>query len=145
MRIEEATYVALRMGAGFLFILHGLQKTFGLFGGLGGKPAALGSLMGVAGVIELVGGALLIIGLFARPIAALLAVEMLVAFLKVHMPRGGWPLQNGGELPILYALVFLFLAANGAGRTSVDAWRRRRRTRTLRDVVTGVRRRVASM
>ena len=65
MRIEEATYVALRMGAGFLFILHGLQKTFGLFGGLGGKPAALGSLMGVAGAIELVGGALLIIGLFA--------------------------------------------------------------------------------
>jgi putative oxidoreductase len=134
MRVEETTLVALRIGAGFLFMLHGLQKLFGL---IGGREVPLASLMGVAGMMELVGGLLLIVGFVTRPVAALLVIEMLVAYATAHMPKGGWPLQNGGELPLLYALVFLYFAGNGAGRFSVDAWLGRRRPRAwnMLDVV----------
>jgi putative oxidoreductase len=114
----------LRIGAGLLFMQHGLQKLFGLFGGFGGTPGAtapLASLMGVAGVLELVGGAMLILGLFVRPVALILAVEMIVAYVKSHQPQGGMPIQNGGELALVYALIFVFLAARGAGPFSVDA------------------------
>ena len=116
----------LRIGAGFLFMQHGLQKIFGLFGGFGGTPGAtapLESLMGVAGILELVGGAMLIAGLFVRPVALVLAAEMIVAYFQSHLPQGGFPIQNGGELALLYALVFGFLAARGAGPVSVDARR----------------------
>lgn len=117
------THSLLRIGAGLLFMQHGLQKLFGAFGGFGpdGGTAPLMSLMGLAGVFEFGGGLLLVLGLFTRPVAFLLAGEMLVAFLKAHAPRGGVPMQNGGELPLLYVLVFLFLAAHGAGRLSVDS------------------------
>jgi putative oxidoreductase len=116
----------LRIGAGLLFLQHGLQKLFGLFGGFGGTPGAtapLDSLMGVAGILELVGGVLLIAGLFVRPVALVLAAEMIFAFVQAHLPQGGMPIQNGGELALLYALVFIFLAARGAGPASVDARR----------------------
>ena len=118
----------LRIGAGLLFMQHGLQKLFGMFGGFGGTPGAtapLDSLMGVAGILELVGGALLVAGLFVRPVALILAAEMVVAYFKSHLPEGGMPIQNGGELALLYALVFAFLAARGAGPASVDARRLR--------------------
>lgn len=114
----------LRIGAGLLFMQHGLQKLFGLFGGFGGTPGAtapLVSLMGLAGVLELGGGLLLILGLFVRPVALILAAEMVVAFIQAHLPQGGMPIQNGGELALLYALIFVFLAARGAGPLSVDA------------------------
>jgi putative oxidoreductase len=122
----------LRIGAGLLFMQHGLQKLFGLFGGLDGQGAtvALASLMGIAGVMELVGGALLVAGLFVRPVAFLLAGEMIVAYFHSHFPQGGLPIQNGGEMALLYALVFAFLAARGAGPVSVDA----RRLHTRHDV-----------
>ena len=116
----------LRVGAGLLFMQHGLQKLFGLLGGFGGTPGAtapLASLMGVAGVLELVGGVMLVAGLFVRPVALILAAEMVVAYFYSHMPQGGFPIQNGGELALLYALVFGFLAARGAGPASVDARR----------------------
>jgi DoxX-like protein len=67
-----------------------------------------------------VGGILLLAGLCTRPVAAVLAIEMLTAFVMVHAPRGAVPMQNGGEVPLLYALAFVFLAGNGAGRLSVD-------------------------
>jgi putative oxidoreductase len=114
----------LRIGTGLLFMQHGLQKLFGLFGGFGGAPGAtapLASLMGVAGALELVGGLLLILGLFVRPVAFILAVEMIVAYVQAHLPQGGMPIQNGGELALVYALIFFFLAARGAGPISVDA------------------------
>jgi putative oxidoreductase len=119
----------LRAGAGLLFMLHGLQKIFGLMGGAGGPGTAvpLVSLMGLAGTLELVGGALLVLGLFTRPVAAVLTIEMLAAFVIAHFPRGGSPLQNGGELPLLYALIFFFLATAGAGAASLDALFTRRR------------------
>ena len=128
-----AAVAILRIGAGLLFMQHGLQKLFGMLGGFGGTPGAtapLASLMGVAGILELVGGALLIAGLFVRPVALILAVEMIYAYFQAHFPQGGMPIQNGGELALLYALVFVFLAARGAGPASVDA----RRLHTRREV-----------
>src|SRR5688500_3131536 len=119
-----AALAILRIGAGLLFMQHGLQKLFGMFGGFGGTPGAtapIDSLMGVAGILELVGGALLVAGLFVRPVALILLVEMVVAYFYSRLPQGGVPIQNGGELALLYALIFAFLAARGAGPVSVDA------------------------
>ena len=123
-----AAHALLRIGAGLLYMQHGAQKLFGMFGGMGpnGGTVPLVSQMGLAGVLEFFGGLLIVLGLLTRPVALLLAVEMLVAFFQVHFPQGGWPIQNKGELPLLFMLVWLFLAANGAGPGSLDAARRRR-------------------
>jgi putative oxidoreductase len=117
----------LRIGAGLLYMQHGVQKLFGMFGGVDGAGATvqLASLYGVAGVLETFGGLMIVLGLFTRPIAFLLAAEMLVAFFKVHAPKGGVPLENGGEVPLLFMLVWLTLAVFGAGAASVDAARGR--------------------
>ena len=123
-KFTPSALAILRIGAGLLFMQHGLQKLFGLLGGFGGTPGAtapLVSLMGLAGVLELGGGLLLILGLFVRPVALILVVEMIVAFVRSHLPQGGAPIENGGELALLYALVFIYLAARGAGPVSVDA------------------------
>jgi putative oxidoreductase len=117
------TYALMRVGAGLLFMQHGMQKLFGAFGGFGGAPggtAQLASQMGLAGVIELVGGALLLLGLFTRPVALIMAIEMMAAYVMAHLPKGGWPIENGGELALLYAVVFLFFFAHGAGPFSLD-------------------------
>lgn len=129
LALAPLTHVTLRAGTGLLFMEHGLQKLFGFFGGMGapGQTAPRMSQMGLAGVLELVGGILLFLGLFTRPVAAILFVEMLVAFVMAHLPHGGWPIENGGELALLYALVFAFLAMHGAGSLSVDASLRARR------------------
>ena len=119
--LADSAHALLRVGAGLLFLQHGLQKLFGL---LGGTPVPLSSMLGVAGLIEVVGGTLLVLGLWTRPVALVLAGEMAAAFVIAHLPRGGWPIQNGGELPLLYVLVFLFLAAAGAGPASLDSARR---------------------
>jgi putative oxidoreductase len=122
--LGPATHALLRIGAGLLFMQHGAQKLFGLLGGFMGTPGAtapLMSQMGLAGVLEFFGGLLIVLGLFTRPVAFLLAGEMLVAFLQAHLPQGGFPIQNGGEVPLLYALVWAFLMGNGAGPWSVDA------------------------
>jgi len=122
-RLAEIGATVLRVGAGALFLQHGLQKLFGLFGGFMGTPGAtapLMSQMGLAGVLETVGGLLLIVGFLTRPVAFVLLGEMLFAFLTVHAPQGGAPVQNGGELALLYAVVFAFLLASGSGRLSLD-------------------------
>ena len=126
--IAPWTHALLRIGAGLLYMQHGLQKLFGMFGGMDGAGATvtLVSQMGLAGVLETFGGLLLVLGLLTRPVAVLLAIEMLVAFLQAHLPRGGAPIQNRGELPLLFMLVFLFLAGHGAGPASLDARRLRR-------------------
>ena len=83
------------------------------------------SEFGLAGVLETFGGLLLVLGLFTRPVALVLALEMLVAYFQFHFPRGGMPIENQGELPLLFMLVWLFLAGNGAGPASLDARRAR--------------------
>lgn len=115
----------LRIVTGFLFIQHGTAKFFGaphvaMFDGF---QAA--SLMGVAGVLELVGGALILIGLFTRPVAFVLSGFMAVAYFMAHASKGGvlTPILNGGELAIMFSFVFLFLSAAGGGAWSVDAVR----------------------
>jgi putative oxidoreductase len=108
----------LRIVVGFTFSLHGFQKLFGLFGGHG--QVQLLSLRGVAGVLECFGGVLLILGLFTVPVAFLLSGEMAVAYFKAHFPRGLLPIQNGGELAMVYCFVFLYLFAAGAGPFSLD-------------------------
>jgi putative oxidoreductase len=118
----------LRIGAGLLYMEHGAQKLFGVMGGIDGQGQAvpLASLLGVAGVLECFGGLLIVLGLFTRPVAFLLAVEMLVAFFKAHAPKGGFPLENGGELALLYMLVWLTLVVYGAGAFSIDEMRARK-------------------
>jgi len=124
-------HALLRIGVGLLFMQHGLQKLFGLLGGYGspGGTAPMMSRYGVAGVLEFAGGLLIVAGLFTRPVALLLFFEMLVAYSLNHLPRPGFPIQNGGELALLYALIFAFLMGNGAGPFSADDAMRRGRRR----------------
>lgn len=112
----------LRMVVGFTFSLHGFQKLLGLFGGMGGHGAKvpLFSLMWTAGVLESFGGLLLLLGLFTRPVAFVMAGEMAFAYFRAHQPRGFWPIQNGGELAVLYCFVFLYLWTAGPGPLSLD-------------------------
>jgi putative oxidoreductase len=73
-------------------------------------------------MLELMGGWFIILGLLTRPVAAVLVIEMIVAYVLMHLPQGGWPIQNQGELAMLYAAIFVFLAGNGAGMLSLDQW-----------------------
>lgn len=115
---------ALRIIAGFLFMEHGLQKILGLLGGMGGHGATahFPSWIWLAGILEVIGGPLILIGLFTVPVAILLSGEMAVAYFWAHFPHGFWPLLNHGELSVLYCFVFLYLAAAGPGPVSVDAF-----------------------
>lgn len=110
-------YALLRIVAGLLFSLHGVQKLFGGFGAPG--PMPLMSQMGAAGVIEAVGGILIALGLFTSPVAFVASGEMAVAYFQAHAPRGFWPIANGGELAVLYCFLFLYIASRGSGRWSV--------------------------
>lgn len=110
----------LRIVVGFAFSLHGYQKFFGSFGGLGGNKAELMSMMGAAGVLETFGGGLIILGLLTRPAAFILCGQMAVAYFMVHNPMSFWPLLNGGEITVLYCFTFLWMCAAGAGPWSLD-------------------------
>jgi putative oxidoreductase len=122
-RAAEITYAALRIVAGLMLLCHGGQKLFGWFGGFGapGATAPLVSLMGAAGVIEFFGGGLLMLGLFTRPVAFLMAGEMAVAYFMGHASHGFWPIVNHGEPAVLNCFIFLFYSAHGAGQFSLDA------------------------
>jgi putative oxidoreductase len=118
-RYSEQIYALLRIVAGWCFLLHGVQK---LFGWLGGQPVALASLLGVAAIIELVGGVLILVGLFASWAAFIASGEMAVAYFMGHASQGGsahLPLVNKGELAVIFCFLFLFIAAKGAGTWSV--------------------------
>lgn len=121
-------HVALRIASGFLFFQHGYPKLFGTLPGSSQikEPAELLSIIWWSGFLEVVGGFLILIGLFTRPVAFLVAGEMAVAYFWRHAPRGFWPGANGGELAALYCFVFLLLAAAGGGIWSVDGVLRRR-------------------
>jgi putative oxidoreductase len=113
----------LRIVAAFMFMAHGGQKVLG-FPVAASHPFQVFTLAGCAGVLELFGGILLLIGLFTRPVAFILSGEMAFAYFLAHAPHGFWPLVNRGELAALYCFVFLYLAIAGGGRWSVDRWLR---------------------
>lgn len=115
----EPTYALLRIVSGFLFAFHGAQKLFGVFGG---TAQPFGTLRWTAGVIELAGGILIMVGLFAAIAAFIASGEMAFAYFMSHQPQGLLPIQNRGELAALYCFVFLFIAMKGAG-----IWSLRRR------------------
>ncbi|OLE18470.1 MAG: DoxX family protein [Betaproteobacteria bacterium 13_1_20CM_3_63_8] len=116
----------LRIVTAFLFMAHGMQKLLS-FPAPPPAPPALFSLIGIAGLLELLGGALLIVGLFTRPVAFILSGEMAFAYFMAHAPQGFWPIVNRGELAALYCFVFLYLAAAGGGPWSIDHWWRSKR------------------
>jgi putative oxidoreductase len=116
----------LRIVAAFLFMQVGTAKLFAFPAAImpGGGTAPPGSLPWVAGVLETLGGLLLLLGLFTRPVAFLLSGEMAVAYFHAHAPQGFWPVLNQGTEAALYAFLFLYLSAAGGGPFSVDALRR---------------------
>lgn len=132
-RMHSIALAVLRIGAGLLFMQHGAQKLFGWLGGLDGSGATaeMFTQMWLAGVLEFVGGGMIVLGLLTRPVAVLLVIEMLWAYMQAHVPQGFWPIQNGGERALLYALIFLLLAAAGPGAASVDGALRGRRRRSV--------------
>jgi len=123
-RWQPVALSLLRMVMGFLFMPHGAQKLFGAFGD---EPAELLSLRGVAGVLEVFGGLMILVGWYTRPVAFILSGQMAVAYWLRHAPDGFWPILNGGELAAFYCFAYLFLSTAGGGDWSVDAWLNRRR------------------
>ena len=125
----------LRIMSALLFIAHGTQKLFSFPArptppgaeGAGPPPFELFSLIGAAGVLEFVGGSLLLIGLFTRPVAFVLSGMMAVAYFIAHHPRTFYPVNNGGDAAILFCFIFLFLFFAGGGPLSVDALFAKRR------------------
>ncbi len=112
-------HALLRIVTGLIFLEHGTMKLFGFPPG-GNPQPPVGSFFWVGGVMELVGGLLIVIGLFTRPVAFLLAGEMAVAYWLVHAPQSPYPAVNMGDAAILFCFVFLFLAAAGSGPWAVD-------------------------
>jgi putative oxidoreductase len=121
-RYSPYIYALLRMVAGFLFFQHGSQKLFGIPGTL--PPVDVMTQAGLAGIIELIGGTLIAVGLFTSPVAFIASGEMAVAYFQVHAPRAFWPMMNGGELAALYCFLFLYFAAVGSGKWSIDSLRK---------------------
>ncbi len=118
----------LRIVTAFVYMAHGTQKLFAFPTGMG--PGGVGTvdldtIFGAAGIIETVGGALLLIGLFTRPVAFLVAGEMAVAYFMFHGPRNFWPLINHGEIVVVYCFLWLYISSAGGGPWSVDAVRGR--------------------
>ena len=117
----------LRIVAAFMFLLHGSAKLLTWPHSLlpSGGTLPITTLAGAGGIFELVGGVLLLLGLFTRPVAFVLAGEMAVAYFKFHFPQGFWTLFNGGELAVVYCFVWLYISAAGPGPWSLDALRGR--------------------
>ena len=109
----------VRIVSSFLFMQHGAMKLFGFPAPFMHKVDLL-SLIGLAGVLELVGGFLLLIGLFTRPVAFILSGQMAFAYFMAHAPQGFWPILNHGELAIMFCFVFLYFSIAGGGSLSSD-------------------------
>ncbi|MDY0110663.1 MAG: DoxX family protein [Candidatus Krumholzibacteria bacterium] len=120
----DLLYAVMRIVVGLLFACHGAQK---LFGALGGRGPVSDPLLVTAGIIEFFGGGLIVLGLWAGYAAFLASGLMAVAYFKGHAAGGFWPIVNRGELAALYCFVFLYMAARGSGRLSVDALLRKSR------------------
>jgi putative oxidoreductase len=115
----------MRIVAAFMFIQAGTMKLFAFPIGVPphGGTVLLISQIGIGAVLEAAGGALILLGLFTRPVAFLLAGEMAVAYFQFHFPKGFWVVVNGGTSAALYCFVWLYFSAAGAGPWSLDAWR----------------------
>lgn len=123
---EPRLLSVLRIVTAFLYMTHGTQKLFAFPSGMGPDGTGtvnLGTIFGAAGIIETVGGALLLVGLFTRPVAFLAAGEMAVTYFKFHNPHDFWPLLNHGEIVVMFCFAWLYISAAGGGPWSVDAWR----------------------
>lgn len=116
-RFGPQLYAVMRIVVGLLFACHGAQKLFGV---LGGQQVVLASKFGLAGIIEFVGGLMIAIGFLTGTAAFVASGEMAYAFFTQHFPRGPVPIQNGGELAVLYCFVFLYIASRGVGIWGVD-------------------------
>lgn len=116
-RFTPYLYALLRIVAGLLFAQHGVQKLFGWLGGSG--PVPMFSQFWVAGVVETFGGLAIALGAFTSPVAFVASGQMAVAYFQAHLPRGFWPIQNGGELSILFCFLFLYIASRGSGKWSL--------------------------
>ena len=114
---ESIAYAALRIVSGFLFSCHGAQKLFGAFGG---HQTLHNPLMLTAGIIEFGCGILILLGFFTNIAALIASGEMAVAYFTQHFPKGFFPIQNGGELAVVYCFVFLFIATHGSGKYAVQ-------------------------
>lgn len=122
-KLEPYIFVLFRITTGGLFLFHGLQKIFGLYGG---TQVEYLSRLGAAGFIELVGGTLIALGAWTVPLAMLASGEMAAAYYLGHSARATWPIQNGGEPAALFCAAFLYIATHGPGTLSVDALMKRR-------------------
>ena len=124
MNQDKAVQVSLfllRVVSGLLFLQAGGMKLFSWFGGMpGGMKLVLFSQVGLGGILEFFGGCMILLGLFTRPVAFVLSGEMAVAYWQFHAPGGTWPIQNHGEPAVLLCFIFLFLAAQGGGKWSLD-------------------------
>jgi putative oxidoreductase len=130
-RAVQITYFLLRVVAGWMFFQAGCMKIFGWFGGMppGVPPIEPMSQVWIGGWLEVVGGLLIMLGLFTRPTAFILSGEMAVAYWQFHFkPEAFWPVQNQGVPAVLYCFLFLYMAARGGGDWSLDALIRRKRT-----------------
>lgn len=115
----------LRMVAAFLFMQSGTMKLFGFPTPMpGGMKLALLSQVGIGGILEVFGGALMLVGLYTRPVAFILAGEMAVAYFQFHAPNGFWTLMNGGTDAVFFCFTWLYFSAAGAGAWSLDARRK---------------------
>lgn len=114
---ESIAYAALRIVSGFLFSCHGAQKLFGAFGG---HQTLHNPLMLTAGIIEFGCGILILLGFFTNIAALIASGEMAVAYFTQHFPKGFFPIQNGGELAVVYCFLFLFIATHGGGKYAVQ-------------------------
>ena len=112
----------LRIVSGFMLSLHGLTLLFGFFNSPDhpAQRSVVFTLIWFAGVLQLGGGTLLILGLFTRPVSFILSGHMAFAYFTAHAPKSFWPILNGGELAALYSFVFLFLVFGGPGAFSLD-------------------------
>jgi putative oxidoreductase len=117
-RYESCLRSVARVMIGFTYSLHGWQKLFGMFGT---RKPPLDSMLGAAGLIETIGGAMLMLGLFTRPVAFILSGEMAIGYFRTHAPRGFWPITNGGELAVFYCFFFLWMSSAGPGKWSIDS------------------------
>jgi len=122
----DITVFLLRVVSAVIFIQAGGLKLFGWFGGMP-EGMALTPLITIAAILEVFGGAALLLGLFTRPVAFILSGEMAVAYFMGHFPMGAFPAQNHGEAAVLLCFVFLFFAAYGAGKWSVDGFLQQKR------------------
>jgi putative oxidoreductase len=118
----------MRIVAAFMFALAGSMKLLAFPAGMppDGATASLMTQIGIGGALELCGGVLLMLGIFTRPVAFVLAGEMAVAYFQFHAPQNVWPIMNGGVSAVLYCFVWLYISAAGGGPWSVDALRTKR-------------------